>query len=397
MATPTPLEALGGPLFHAVEGDSAIDAPTPRLVEAVRTRVRSLEGMQKEALVTNHRTGRTWRLASDEGPYLDGADVAPAPLAFMTTGMVGAFATRLGSLATTRGIELDEVTLVLDSFYTMTGSALRGDMAGGALPPVLEAQVAADVDNATLEALVTDAVATAPVTGLLRGNLESSFALTHNGTALEPDRVAALDGPRLEDPRPRFERLARDVAQPDRPLLVHTGRTTEPFPGDRERYTGGTGSSLAESQDRVLHLRGTGTRATDGLVDVEVKLYSPRGSVFELRVGDPGSDARGRAPDPLSYVSAGLGFCFMTQLGRYATIVDRPLPAYRVVQDTHFGAGDPATGSAPAAEPVETHVFLDSPADVAFARTTLDMSEQTCFLHALCRTPLEPTVEVRAT
>jgi hypothetical protein len=39
-------------------------------------------------------------------------------------------------------------------------------------------------------------------------------------------------------------------------------------------------------------------------------------------------------------------------------------------------------------------VYLETTEDDDFARQVLDMSEQTCFLHALCRTDLEPVVRV---
>jgi hypothetical protein len=38
--------------------------------------------MQKEALIFSQRTRAIWRLASDEGAYLDGDDEAPCPLFF---------------------------------------------------------------------------------------------------------------------------------------------------------------------------------------------------------------------------------------------------------------------------------------------------------------------------
>jgi hypothetical protein len=43
---------------------------------------------------------------------------------------------------------------------------------------------------------------------------------------------------------------------------------------------------------------------------------------------------------------------------------------------------------------VETHVYLDTPEGVEFARTIVDVSEQTCFLHALCRTDLRTRLRV---
>jgi organic hydroperoxide reductase OsmC/OhrA len=96
-------------------------------------------------------------------------------------------------------------------------------------------------------------------------------------------------------------------------------------------------------------------------------------------------------------MAAGIAFCFMTQLGRYAAILKKDLPRYRVVQDTHFSLGGGTGGALQpgVADPVETHVYLETSEGEDFARRCLDMAEQTCFLHALCRTPLEPTVTIR--
>ena len=53
------------------------------------------------------------------------------------------------------------------------------------------------------------------------------------------------------------------------------------------------------------------------------------------------------------------------------------------------------TGKTGEADPVETHVALTTDEDDGFARTALDMSEQTCFLHALCRTELKTRIRLR--
>lgn len=112
-----------------------------------------------------------------------------------------------------------------------------------------------------------------------------------------------------------------------------------------------------------------------------------------LRIG-----GRGRAADAASYISAGIAFCFMTQFGRYADIVKHDLDACRVVQDTYFSPGGVSgvAGLTGVADAVETHVFLETADHDTFARTALDISEQTCFLHALCRTDLETNVDVRS-
>ena len=39
-----------------------------------------------------------------------------------------------------------------------------------------------------------------------------------------------------------------------------------------------------------------------------------------------GLGGRSRAPDAVTYISAGIGFCFMTQFGRYAKIIKKERP-----------------------------------------------------------------------
>ena len=105
-----PLRDCGKPLFFKVARTAApgFEPPVNRRGQAVRAAVRALSGMQKEALVTSSLTGATWRLACDEGAYLNGSDEAPCPLSFLTTGMVASYMEEVRALAQRRGIELRE-------------------------------------------------------------------------------------------------------------------------------------------------------------------------------------------------------------------------------------------------------------------------------------------------
>ena len=379
-ASQTP-DVLGGdprPLFFPVgnAADLGLAAPESRRGQPVRTWARSLAGMQKEALVMSGATGRAWRLVSDEGPYLDGHDVAPCPLSFVTTGMVSSFAGEIAALAAACGVKVRDLRLTLDNYYSMEGSALRGTMTGGAAAPELHAEVDAEAEPATLESLVTEAVEASPVTGLLKGKHTSLFTLTHNGRPIDVGRAGALGRPPQPDPGARFDEAAALPAAGDaiRKLAL------------AERVSGvphGAGSSLEESQSRTLHVRGVCRPREDGVQEVEQHLYKPIGSTFRYLCDET------NGPDAASYVSAGIAFCFMTQLGRYAGIVGKELASCRVVQDTRFSLGGAGLAAA-----VETHVFLETSADDGFARRLLDMGEQTCFLHALCRTDLAVKVRV---
>ena len=143
------LDAGGLPTFFAIDQLDALDPARPDhgVGQQVRVCARSLAGMQKEAIVGSSRPGCLWRLASDEGPYLDGFDAAPCPLSFMTVGMVSSYMDALRAAARRRSLDIRDLTLTQDNRYTMEGSALQGTMTGGALPVALEVQIDTDADD----------------------------------------------------------------------------------------------------------------------------------------------------------------------------------------------------------------------------------------------------------
>jgi uncharacterized OsmC-like protein len=388
-----PLVDSGKPLFFKVANPEALgfSAPSIRLGEAVRLCVRSLSVMQKEALVVAASTGTVWRLASDEGAYLDGQDAAPCPLSFLTTGMVCSTMNEILALAGQRNITFNNLRLVQDNTYTMKGSALKGTMTGGAKDVKLAVQIDSAANQNTLETLVIDAVAASPLNGLMRGAKESLFTLSHNGAEITPAKALALGTPAETDPGDHFDKV-RPTHEDWSGLLKKGGLT----PKSEETVTL-AGDSLKEEQDRVLHVRGICTLREDGVKQVEQQLFNPHGSIFYFLCDEaPENGGQGLAPDAASYISAGIGFCFMTQFGRYAKIMEKDLQEYRILQDTHFSKGGASggTGKAGSADPVETHVYLVTGEDDAFARQALDMAEQTCFLHAFCKTDLKTRVSI---
>ncbi len=391
-----PIVESGKPLFFKVAnpGDVGLGTPDNRLGLPLRLAVRSLSVMQKEALVYNGQTGAMWRLASDEGKYLAGMDAAPCPLSFLTTGMVCSYMEELTALARQREIVIRDVRLVQDNYYTMQGSALRGTMVGGARDINLEVEIDTDADEATVRQLVLDAVAASPLNGLMRGVKESLFTLSHNGHEIENGQAKHVGVPSLPDPGDTFD-AAQPVAGDWSHLIVRGGTT--PAAAHSVTHAGG---SLTDHQDRLLHVRGICTVRPDGMKEVQQLLYNPHGSIFTYLCDEaPENGGQGRAPDAASYIAAGIGFCFMTQFGRYAKIVKKDLFDYRILQDAHFSPGGASggTGQPGAADPLETHVYLQTGEDDDFARTILDMSERTCFLHAFCRTDLKAKVRVSRT
>ncbi|MCY3879850.1 MAG: OsmC family protein [Rhodobacteraceae bacterium] len=375
------------PFFRVANAEEvAIDAPENRRGDALRTCVRALSGFQKEALIRSAGTGDVWRLVSDEGPYLNGHDAAPCPLAFLSTGMAAGFMNEILALAARQKVTFRRLKLIQDNFYTMKGSMPKRTMVGGAENIELQVEIDCDFEDQALSEFLINAIAASPLNGLMQGRLESLFKLSRNGEGIPTGKVAEINAPLLPDPGDQFE-IPRPVE--DEPLLM------EPVgPTPRKAVAKGTstgGSSLTDEQDRRLNIGAVAELRGDGIKEIQQMQYSPYGTSFRFL-----SSEDGRAPDANTLISAGIGFCFMTQFGRFVSMLKLDLPDYRILQDTHFslGGASGATGKPGEADPIETHVFLQTAENDDTAREMLDISEQTCFLHAFCRTDLKTRLKI---
>ena len=259
-------------------------------------------------------------------------------------------------------------------------------MTGGAEDIELRVEIDCGLDDSALNAFLVNAICASPLNGLMRGRLASLFKLGRNGAGLPTAKAEELGAPLFPDPGDHF---ARAVPVADASTLMEPVGVT---PGkDVAKGTAAGGSSLSDEQDRRLNIGAVAVMREDGIKDIQQMQYSPHGTSFRFL-----SSEDGRAPDANTLISAGIGFCFMTQFGRFASMLKLDLPDYRIVQDTHFSLGGASggTGRAGEADPVETHVHLDTGESDEVAQEMLDVSEQTCFLHALCRTDLKTRLKV---
>ena len=122
----------------------------------MRVYVRALEGMQKEAVVavSSGAGKRTWRMVCDEGPYLDGTDLAPFPLGFFSAGLQFSFMSELVKHAKANDVAIKSLSMEQDTYYTMNGSALQGTMIGGAKPVELRVMMESDAAPETVARLI---------------------------------------------------------------------------------------------------------------------------------------------------------------------------------------------------------------------------------------------------
>ena len=263
-------------------------------------------------------------------------------------------------------------------------------MRGAARDIELEAQIDSPADQGTLQALVLDAVAASPLNGLMRGRKESLFSSRITVARLRSARLcpcrAQLDRSRrlVRACDPRSARLV----EPDRP----PGSDPENRRNRHARWRQPQGRAKSHSPcARHLHAASEWHE-----INRATSVQSARIDLRFLSEEGPPNGGQVRAPDAVTYISAGIAFCFLTQLGRYAKIVRKTVDRYACVQDTHFtlGGASAGTGKPGEADPVETHLYVVSPETDDFARAALDMSEQTCYLHAFCKTDLKAKVRV---
>lgn len=380
------LEDLDAPLIHTADGlaEHGLTPPDDRHGQSVRAWVRSLNGIQKEGVTLSRLTGRAWRFASDEGKHLNGFDAAPNPLSYVAVGMAGSFMTELLALAAARGIALHDPVLILENFFYRDGSFPKGTMVSGALPPEVSLECRSDASDAEVHRLLMDAIAAAPVNGLVRDEKISLFTLTHNGLRIDSGALAPLPGDALPDPGDPIAALERPRADAA-PLLAEKTMSEEEMA--RRIAENPPEAPAVDGTKKLLHLRTYCRVREDGTYHCLREQYAQSSSTWEFVVDDRSDRASAIAPDSGSYFAIGVAFCFMTQIGRFAHMAKHPLDAYRVVQDMHFtvGGASGGNGMGGTADPVESHVFLDSRADDDIARDIVRVAEQTCFLHALCR------------
>lgn len=389
----------GLPLVFKMTEQQASPVPELQLrkADAIRVFANSLAGYQKEALVRSERGGTTWRLVSDEGENLNGHDSAPPPLGFFAAGLVAGYLEEIIALAKRQKISVNSLNLILDNFYTMKGSMPRRTMVGGAQAVDLTVEIDCDLTGAALLEFLADAIHATPQNGFVRKSLSSLFTLTKNGARLTTARVDELnfDPPAPEKNTEPSQQLAIEIDPVIGPLLQRVGMSppskTHIVEQSTETY------STASPPPRPLHVAATATLRKDGMKEIYQQLHFPHGSEWRfLSEESPANGGLGRAPDANTLISAGIGFCFMTQLGILAETSKLDLPDYSILQDTHFSLGGASggTGTAGDVDAVETHLKISTSESDQLSQEMLDLAEQACFLHALCSKPLKTKLKV---
>lgn len=348
--------------------------------DVIKVEARQVAGHQKEAVVTESAGGSAWRLTSDEGKHLRGTDLAPFPLGYFNAGMQSDLYGRIWKLAAVRKIALDQVEVRVANHYWLTGSFIHGTGEGHAEAPDIDVHIQSGASTEAIRGLVAAAVNASPAIAFLRTPLASNyFALYINGRRRQVAGVPNSPTTDADDPYRVYARAPRPLA-PDarKDLIEKTGRVEQ---GTTEL------ASATVTNKLIRNVLGEGkSLGQNGMYEVDTWLGMPGTSHFRL-LSDEGDS--GGAPCGLALLSAGIAFCYMTQLARYIENMKLNIHGVRLVQFNPYVAGANAS-----AEPIDTHLFLNGEAAEETHQQLLTIAARTCYLHAASKTPTEPNLRI---
>ncbi len=368
----TPLHESPHPLiFVADAGDIGV-RHDPDV--AYRTEVMGLGGFQKEGIAEDLHTGRAWRLACDEGTYLRGANMAPAPLVYWITGVHADIVARIGGTARRGGMEFGEFSVSVGQGFGVRGSFAKGQARALVHEFTCDVEVISDQDDAVVEAIVRQALAESAALDALTGAHEGLFTLSANG---RDTPISGLEQSTAEHTDP-FVRHSRP------PVPVEASPAAAPVrhaEGDRAPIV------LRDDDDGAVQWRvraSGGQNEATGLITSDVSLSGdvPMWTLF--------SDPHNRiAPAPLAHLSIGTAFCFHTQLCRYATVRRLQVEAPRLAQLSRIAG--------PSFTPLDTRLFIHGHVSGDDATSLITAAARTCYAHQGIAVPVEHHVSINST
>jgi len=351
-------------------------------VEQYRCEIFGINHFQKEGLVREASTGRTWRLTADEGSYLRGTDLAPAPLSHWGAGIHGDIVLRIASLARKQGRELRKLSAVLLQGFASKGSLAKGEAFGLVFDLSCQVELDIDCDKETASEIVKQALLASPVMNAMITAREGTFALYLNNERMSHTGLMESENSETD------------------PLTVRSGRiepTSEqvwPTIVTRNPGMGDSGFVLEDDDAKAVswYVQAEGElNVTTGLVHTTVKFPKTGANSRWSLV----SDGSGRlAPTPLAYFSIGTAFCYHTQFCRYIDFRRISVGPTVLVQSSSFMVDDAEGSLLASAAPFDTHVFLNGDIDPSTASPLPKVAANTCYAHRALETAIKMSVDV---
>jgi uncharacterized OsmC-like protein len=368
-----------GPLTPDLLSECAKLQPAPSGFERIWAAFEPLDRMQKRGQIARPQSREAWQLLCDEGLGLGGTDWAPPPLAYFAAGLASSITGSVTARLAEHGVSADAVSVVLDNNYSLRGSILRGTMQGKGHDP----DVSVSIDGGTLtdkekSALVLEAVSGGLAGYVMKNLFSSEFSLIANGAPVPldlPESRLAVDEkslPTVPLARPESACVSKAFQRPEQGTPINTG----------------TGGGVDPVQDRTFKVTSTARAGDDGTIEMQAGVNQPNAGVYDiLGSSDTGVPA---APSSACLIAAGIGFCYMTQLGRYAEATKRPVHDYRMLQSIDIPLAG-ADGSQTPTIGTKLFLSLDEP-DAEFARDLAHSARRTCFLHSTLQESLRSRI-----
>ena len=382
------IDAFGHPLGFKVNKTAANSNLTLNKIgrEIIKVEACHLMGHQREAILTEG-CGNSWRLTSDEGKHLKGTDLAPFPFGYFNAGLQADLLNRIRYHATVLNIHLSDLHLKLDNEYWLLGSFITGNGKGVANSSVIEIDLKSKFSDHEILHLINGALQASPSIAFLKRQLISTFSLTINGRR---KMLNELTDPMVDIPTDPFllypEPLKPNISSHSDLNIIRKLSSREP---------GNISIAPSGSKTKIIrNIKGQSSfSSNNGLTEIESWLALPGMSHF-LFVTDEGGASH--APSGLGLLSAGVAFCFITQIARYIENMKLNVDAIRLVQFIPFSLSsrestDSYIGDA---EPVQTHLFLNGSLSEDMFENLLNMSARTCYLHASANNSLPPKIKV---
>lgn len=338
--------------------------------DTIVVEARQLSHHVKEAVVQEGVHGSSWRLASDEGKSLSGSDLAPFPLGYFNAGLQADLAARIARLADARGIAIGAFGVGFSARYALAGAFADGTGRGFAEAVGGHAAFDCDVADDVLGALVRDAAAQSPALDLVQRPLKNTFALYCNGRRRTLRNLPASSAPAPQDPFLKYSAAPEPVGGADqgqaRPVLIAKAPQGPMV---------GSGGAPSQGRER-LSVHGEGVfEPNERQFKTVVANDRPGSTPFSFTTEDTPAD---RAPGGLALVSAGIAFCYITQLVRFVDARRMNVRDIRLVQTSPFEIEGGGYGRA---APCDTHLFLRGAASEDEFEELQRLAAGTCYLH----------------
>lgn len=357
--------------------------------EIYLSEVFGLGKFHKVGLVEETSSGRTWCLQSDEGEWLGGTNLAPAPLFTWLAGLQADVASRIAAVARSRSITLDYLQVGVSQGFASKGSFARGEAVALIFGLDWDFDIRSTASEAEIEGIVGAAMRTSPAVAAMRDAKEGLFALQTNGRRTAVDGLAPWDNSTVTDPRGRYTAIPEATGEKTEQIFTfmdggeRSAEAKAKLAAIEPLDASGVPVRFYVDARGELDLASGLMHASTGVQDMDADRW--------VIVMDPTGQV---APAPLAMFAIGTAFCYHTQLSRYVKVRRLDLAESSLAQLTSYTSVDPLSPDPAPAGEILTEMFLTGGASEDDTRSLLKVAANTCYVHRAMSVEVEMSTDV---